>query len=65
VTEHERDDLFQATIDARRYPLAKGTAPHYLRCTWYRGSQRCQLAEGHSAKHDYAEVPVEGLRSLP
>lgn len=64
MTLPEREDPLLAEIQVRQFPQPTGAAPHYLRCVWFRGDARCVLASGHPpGKHDYAETPVDGVRS--
>lgn len=51
----ERYDPKQAAYHARQGPREKSAPPHHLRCDWFRGDTRCQLADGHGEKHKYAE----------
>lgn len=51
----ERNDPEQAEKDARVHSRPVNAAPHYVRCTWYSGMQRCKLADGHAGKHSYPQ----------
>ena len=48
-----RKDTDQADRDAHQKPKPAGAAPHYLRCEWYIGTNRCRLAKDHPGNHEY------------
>lgn len=49
----QREDPQQAERDAHQKSKPASAAPHYLRCEWYNGTERCRLSEGHGGDHEY------------
>lgn len=55
MNEEERHDPVAAALHARTNPRYKSNLPHYVRCDWMRGKERCLKDDGHTGEHKYPD----------
>jgi hypothetical protein len=46
-----REDIAAADAHSRTHAKPSGCPPHWTRCNWMKGKERCVKASGHDTEH--------------